>query len=206
MRTNKTRATIGPVLGLLFCAVACASCSSAVRQGTGSSYLIVDRLQAAAGSSTTSAMFGDILQSDVRTGGSVFEDPGQVTLRLAMKDVTALATGPTTNNDITVTRYHVRYTRSDGRSTQGVDVPYEFDGAVTGTVTADQAATLTFVIVRAQAKKEAPLAGLVDDGGSAKIISTIAEVTFYGNDQTGHAVAVTSKISINFADWEDPKQ
>ena len=44
-------------------------------------------------------------------------------LRLAMKDVTAGSTGPTTNNEITVTRYHVRDVRSDGRNTQGVDVP-----------------------------------------------------------------------------------
>ncbi len=47
-----------------------------------------------------------------------------------MKDPgsTASPSTPTSANFITVTRYHVKYVRTDGRNTQGVDVPYEFDG------------------------------------------------------------------------------
>jgi len=41
-------------------------------------------------------------------------------------------------------------------------------------------------------------------GGGALIISTIAEVTFYGHDQVGNQVSVTGTISVNFADWADP--
>ena len=36
------------------------------------------------------------------------------------------------------------------------------------------------------------------------VISTLADVTFYGQDQTGRAVSVTGTIGVNFADWADP--
>ena len=94
------------------------------------------------------------------------------------------------------------FVRSDGRNTQGVDVPYSFDGAVTGTISAVDT-SLSFVLVRAQAKLEAPLMALRNAGG-AMVISTIARVTFYGQDQAGNAVSVTASISVNFADWGDP--
>jgi hypothetical protein len=63
--------------------------------------------------------------------------------------------------------------------------------------------SLVFVLVRAQAKLEAPLMALRGAGGGL-IISTIAQVTFYGHDQAGNAVSVTGAISVNFADWGDP--
>jgi hypothetical protein len=81
-------------------------------------------------------------------------------------------------------------------------VPYSFDGAATGTIGAD-GSVLTFVLVRAQAKLEAPLRAL-RGGGGAIVISTMAEVTFYGADQNGNTVSVTGTISVNFADWGDP--
>ena len=111
-------------------------------------------------------------------------------------------TQPTAVNAITVTRYHIDFKRSDGRNTAGVDVPYSFDGGATGTFDAN-GGTLTFLLVRAQAKIEAPLKAL-RGGGGAIIISTIAEITFYGQDQNGNAVSVTGTLSVNFADWGDP--
>ena len=103
---------------------------------------------------------------------------------------------------ITVTRYHVDFRRTDGRATPGVDVPYPFDGAATGTFDANGGA-LTFALVRAQAKLEEPLKAL-RGGGGAILLSVIADVTFYGHDQNGNAVSVTGQISVNFADWGDP--
>lgn len=183
------------------------SCGSTATQGKASAYLVIDRLQAAAGAKAgDSAVFGDVLQSDVQTKGSIFEDPGQVTFRALMKDPGAdpkSPTTPTSYSQITVERYHVNFVRSDGRNVQGVDVPYAFDGAVTGTI-GDKAVTLAFVIVRAQAKAEAPLRALRGMGG-ALLISTIAEVSFYGHDQSGNAVTVAGRMSVNFADWADPE-
>ncbi len=183
-------------------------CGDKVLQGKGSSYLIVSLLEAAPGAQPQS--FATYLQSDVVTNvttnsvaiPTIYEDIGQVTLRLAMKDPTTII-GPTDTNTITIDRYHVDYVRSDGRNTQGVDVPYSFDGAATGTVGVTAGSTLTFVLVRAQAKSEAPLMALRNNGG-AQVISTLAQVTFYGRDQAGNTVSVSGTISINFADWGDP--
>ncbi len=169
-------------------------------QGKGSSYLVIDELAAASGA--TVGTFSTVLQSDVQTKGGVLEDLGKVTLHIAMKDVTVTTgTEPTANNVITVNRYRVDFARSDGRNTQGVDVPYSVDGAVTGTVTSS-ATSLVFSLVPVQRKLEAPLLALRNQGGAIAIM-TIANVTFYGYDQAGNAVSVTGSISVNFADWAD---
>jgi hypothetical protein len=202
------------LLAVLILSLAGGSCGKVVREGRSSSYLIVDMLTAASGAQP--ANFGNTLESDVVTNvkttvnntsvlvPTVYEDPGEVRLRMALKNVggaTSPAT-PTSNNEITVTSYRVVYRRADGRNTAGVDVPYPFDGAVTGTISSN-ATGLDFVLVRGQAKLEAPLMAMRGMGGSV-IMSTIAEVTFYGHDQVGNQVSVTGMISVNFADWGDP--
>jgi hypothetical protein len=177
-------------------------CSSHVREGQSPAYATIDSLLAASGQDQT---FQNTLASDVETKGAVYEDLGKVSMSLQLKDIgpAASPTAPTSNNFITYTRYHVQYRRSDGRNTQGVDVPYAFDGAATATVN-DSPTTFTFVLVRLQAKLEQPLVTLVGHGG-AEIISTIADVTFYGTDQAGNAVQTTGSISVNFADFADPQ-
>jgi hypothetical protein len=186
--------------------VATVSCGSTATEGKSGSYLVMDKLQAAPGAKAgDTAVYGDVLQSDVQTKGSIFEDPGLVTLHAAMKDPGADLTSPTKPTAfslITVDRYHVDFIRSDGRNVQGVDVPYSFDGAVTGTI-GDTSVALAFVLVRAQSKAEAPLMALRGLGGSL-LISTIAQVTLYGHDQAGNAVSIVGRISVNFADWADP--
>ena len=107
-----------------------------------------------------------------------------------MRDVTN-PNAPTTNNAITVNRYRVTFRRSDGRNTPGVDVPYAFDGAVTFTVAPGDSVSVPFVLVRVQAKLEAPLAHAARARRRRVVISTIADVTFYGHDQTGREVSVT---------------
>ena len=96
----------------------------------------------------------------------------------------------------------IAYARADGRNRPGVDVPHPFDGAFTVTVRAEGTASAGFVLVRLQAKAEPPLLALRNSDGLFAI-STIATVTFYGHDQTGRAVSVSGKISIEFADWAD---
>jgi len=178
-------------------------CGDLTRQGTASSYLIVSSLQAASGAEPGN--FGSTLNSDVITVvdgvSTIFNDLGQVTLRLAMKDAGATSpSAPTANNFITINRYHVRFIRADGRNVQGVDVPYSFDGAFTGTVT-DSELTAGFELVRHIAKTEAPLAAL---GRNVTIISTIAQITFYGRDQTGREVSVDGQMLVSFGNFGDP--
>ena len=192
----------GALGALCVLALAGAGCSETVRTGQSSAYMILERLEAAAGGAGSAATFTGILRSDVATEGSVFEDNGRVALRLALKDVTN-PTGPTTNNLITINRYRVDFRRTDGRNTPGVDVPYGFDGAIGVTVT-PEGQDAVFTLVRAQAKLEAPLVTL-RGGGGALVISSVADVTFFGKDQTGRDVTVTGSISVNFADWADPE-
>lgn len=208
-RTPRNLAPRGRVLactataGLLVSLLGAASCGEVVRQSRGSTYLIIDELAGKNGADD-SAVFETTMESDVQTNGGVFEDDGRIRVRLGLKDVTG-PTEPTSNQFVTITRYRVVYRRADGRSTPGVDVPYAFDGGSTFTVTSPQTpAVAIFTIVRAQAKLEPPLKNLAGLGG-AVLISTLADVTFYGRDQTGRDVNVTGTISINFADWADPR-
>jgi hypothetical protein len=187
---------LGRVTGLaavLSLTVLSAACGDLTRQGTASSYLIINSLQATSGTTGTP---GTTLQSDVRSDdGTIFSDSGVVVLQLAMKDPTS-TTGPTTANIITINRYRVRFTRADGRNTPGVDVPYGFDGAVTATVATST--SIPFELVRHVAKLEAPLEALARN---LVIISTIAEITFYGNDQTGREVSVTGQMLVSFGNF-----
>ena len=217
MRMSTTRfRTLVRAAALFVVVLPFGSCTQAqLDGGTASSYLIVTSLAAASGATPTN--FSGVLPSDVITNvkttlgddqvvfvPTVFEDLGQVSFDLALKDpgTTTSPTRPSSANFITINRYRVDYIRADGRNTPGVDVPYGFDGAVTLTVTGSGSAA-TFTLVRNQAKSEAPLAALAG-GGGAMVISTIARVTFYGTDQAGRAVTVTGQIGVNFADWGDP--
>jgi len=189
-------------------------CTKAQTQGVSPAYLIIDTLSAASGAKPSE--FGGTLSSDVLTyvkktvdGQStlvptVYADSATVKMRLGLKDPGSAQTptSPTTPNFITVTRYHVDFIRSDGRNTQGVDVPYSFDGGSTFTVS-DTGGSANFTIVRIQAKEEAPLQALIANGG-AQVISTIARITFFGTDQAGREVSIVGQISVNFADWGDP--
>jgi hypothetical protein len=187
----------------LAAAMLASGCGTQTREGQASSYLQLTSLEGAPG---TSGTFGSVLASDVLNVDpqtkttSIVADAGQATFTLALKDPGSSTSPnqPTPNNFITLTQYHVEYVRSDGRNVPGVDVPYAFDGAVT--VTVSGTATVSFTLVRIQAKQEAPLQALAFNGG-AQAISTIARVTFYGHDQTGREVSVTGNIEVNFADW-----
>ena len=184
--------------GLVAAALGLSACGSEYqRNGQASSYLIVQRLIM-----SNSGSGGTAFQSDVMSDeGSIFEDSAGVQLTAQLKDLSiASDIAPTANNWITVTRYRVTYRRSDGRNTPGVDVPYAFDGAATAIVKIGDTTEIPFVIVRIQAKLEQPLASLRGHGGAAAI-STIADITFFGHDQTGREVSVTGSTSVNFADW-----
>ena len=179
-----------------------ASCSTTSRAGQGSAYLVLNSLAGAKGGGSNANVYASSLPSDVVTlvpaltgTPTAFADSGQATLLLQMKD--AVET-PGPSQAVTLTQYHVKFTRSDGHNVQGVDVPYEFDGAIGATVSST--ATVSFTLVRVQAKQEAPLAALANNG---QVISTIAEVTFYGKDQVGNAVTVSGRINVDFSNWGD---
>ena len=191
------------IAGVVLCAGLVSGClNDQLTASRSSSLLVVERVGAARGG-TSDDPIPTLLQSDVSTRGAVFDDVARVTTRLALKDPGAAENPvtPTTSNFVTVTRYRVEYRRTDGRNMLSVDVPFPFDGGVTFTTVAG-IQTGEFVLVRASAKLEAPLRAL-RDGGGAIVINTIAEVTFYGHDQTGAEVTASGTIGINFSDWPD---
>jgi hypothetical protein len=192
-------------------AVASASCGS-VAQGTGPSLLIIDAFQGIRGN-TTPGQPSTTLTSDVITNvispapcssdtpcPTIFGDSGEATMRVVMKDAgSATPSSPSALNHITLERYHVRYVRADGRNTPGVDVPYEFDGALRVTIS-DAGTTFGFQLVRNQAKEEAPLISLRSSGA---IVTAIAQVTFYGRDQNGNEISILGELTINFGNFGD---
>jgi hypothetical protein len=183
-------------LVLAAASVAAASCGDVARAGRAPVFLVINLLTDGSGSS--------FLQSDVLTNGSVTNDAGSVTLTLAQKDVVGQGTlGPSSNNQVTITRYHVTYRRADGRNVQGVDVPYAFDGAATGTVPTSGTLKLGFELVRHVAKSESPLVQLANPSILTPVITTIADVTFYGQDLVGNEIQATGSIQVDFGNFAD---
>jgi hypothetical protein len=192
------------------------ACGEVARSGRSPAYLQLVRFDAASGAEPDE--FGGTLLSDVVTVievkrgeesffvDSFYNDIGRMEFRVGLKDP-GPASAPTAAsplNAITLNRYRVQYVRSDGRNTQGVDVPYTFDGAATITVPSAGTAVTTFDVVRHTAKLEAPLMALRGFGG-AQMINTIAQVTFWGSDQAGNEVTVSGNISISFGNFADPE-
>ena len=201
------------ILTVVSVAAAATSCGDVVRQGRAPVFLIIDQLTASRGGGTATA--SSFLLSDVLTivttpapcstdnpCATIFNDTGAATLRLSPKDIgpVGVPVTPSQNNEVTIRRVHVGYRRSDGRNIQGVDVPYAFDGAATGTVPAAGTLTLGFEMVRHTAKEESPLVQLQSNG---VIITTIADVTFYGTDKVGNDISVTGSIQVDFGNFGD---
>jgi hypothetical protein len=168
------------------------------RQGQGAQQLVVASILTAAGSGAVATNFvnGPLLSDVVDDDGTVFDDFGQASLRLVAKNPTGPA--PTALNDVLVTRFRVVYRRSDGRNTPGVDVPHGFDGAVNVTIPASGSVNAVFELVRHAAKLEAPLATLITN---PVVVTTIAEVTFFGRDLAGNEVSGIGNIQVNFANF-----
>jgi hypothetical protein len=195
--------------------LAVVACTKRQLEGDSPAYPVLDQLSASAGASPTS--FGGVLSSDVLTYvkkninnaqacvPTIFEDQGRATMHIQLKDPGSVAdpTYPSPANTITFNRYHVKYIRTDGRNVQGVDVPYEFDGGMSTSIVGGNISILQLVVVRAQAKQEAPLLALVGGGGRVSI-ATIAQITFYGTDAAGHAISISGNMDVIFSDWGDP--
>lgn len=189
------------------------ACGEVARTGRSPALLQIVALEGASGAEPDE--FGTQVFSDVLTlvkvtppGGTetlvptIFGDLGRVEFRIQPKDPSITEASPL--NAITLTQYRVVFRRADGRNTQGVDVPYAFDGGMTFTVPQSGSAIGFFSIVRHQAKNEPPLRNMAYNGG-AQMISTVAEVSFYGKDQAGNDVVATGMISVNFGDFGDPE-
>jgi hypothetical protein len=206
--------TLSRAIGIAALTAASVSCGSVVRDGTSAVYIVIDSLGGVRGAVTLGAAVNPLI-SDVLTNvtspapctttspcPTIFGDVGQAVMHLALKNTGTTASPASISqfNAITIERYHVEYTRADGRNTPGVDVPYGFDGAVTVTISSSSPSTFGFLLVRSVAKEEAPLVQLRT---SSQFLTVLAHVTFYGRDQTGNQATVAGTIQIEFANFGD---
>ena len=213
MYANRIKQSVG--LAAVVLATLTAGCGQYIRDGRSPSRVIITRLSASSGADPdklSEHLYSDVI-TVVRTTPpgtkteigvpTIFADNGSVAMIIVLKDqgTAGITAEPTLLNQVMITRYRVTYRRTDGRNTPGVDVPYPFEYGVTFTVPEKDIVTAGFELVRHTAKKEAPLAALTS---SPVIISTIADVTFYGKDLAGNDVSVTGSIGVDFGNFGDP--
>jgi len=199
MSTTTLLRTLKGTLAAALCGVTLTACADLARTGSGPSFLVVQSILATRGGGTV--VSGNGLESDVVTNGTALNDFGQATIRVELKNQVS-TTAPTAINSVTINRYRVRFRRTDGQNREGIDVPFSFEGASSTTIDAGGTGVVTFDLVRPQSKLEPPLRTLVGNGGLI-VISTIADITFYGFDQAGNDVTVTGSIDVRFADYGD---
>ncbi|MGD8539256.1 MAG: hypothetical protein PVI66_11125 [Candidatus Aminicenantes bacterium] len=199
MKTLKTLLKIMAILPVILLYIACNPLSDDTRSA---SILIVENLTG----SDLEGNTANFLQSDVifqdpedPESSTIYADPALVSFTAQLLDPASL-TGPSYLNDITVTRYVVSYIRADGRNTEGVDVPYSFEGNLSIVVPIDSMVEANFIIVREVAKLEPPLIGL-HEWRDAGVINCTAKVDFYGQDQVGNKVKATGYLTVYFANY-----
>jgi hypothetical protein len=211
MSTRNFVTVFARLTAAVLCLAVTAGCGGELlRTGRGPVYLTVVEMLAHNGAldEEESVLFSDVLTYVEQTVNgqqvkvpTVFSDTGVATIRVSMKNPTALSSDL---NSVTITRYRVDYRRSDGRNTPGSDVPYGFEAGTSATIGVDEEGEVPFDLVRHVAKQEPPLRNLVANGGQGFIYTT-AEVTFYGRDQNGNEIVITGFITVNFADFGDPE-
>jgi hypothetical protein len=175
-----------------------------------------------ANASTSSGQGGEI-RSDVLTNGSVFNDDAVVAVNVLRKNNNeTLSTSPVEH--VYLDRYEVVYFRTDGRSTEGVDVPYRITGPL-GNLRFHTAGpggggeieqTVNVTIVRHTAKLEPPLSNLRNIGITQPgdptapfvfpgqgIIYTVAEITIHGHTIQGDGLVAKGRVQVTFADFAD---
>jgi len=167
---------------------------------------------------------GGEIRSDVLTDGSVFNDDAAVAVNVLRKNNNGgLATSPVEH--VYLDRYEVLYFRTDGRNTEGVDVPFRITGPLGnlrfhtagpgGQGEVEQNVNIT--IVRHSAKLEPPLSNLrnvlITNPGQLTapfefpgqgIITTVAEITIHGHTIQGDGLEAKGRVQVTFADFADP--
>ncbi len=189
------------VLVLIIAALAMASCNSLENESTSGSLLQIisltgNDLQGNEGSTT--------VFSDVITNGGIINDNGVAEISVVPIDPFLTANEITPYMDVLVDQIDVKFERTDGRNTEGVDVPYSFSQPMNIVVSINKVVEVPFVLIRHVAKLEAPLLALREVPSQVFVLQLIAIVTIHGKDLGGHRVApVTGYISVwcaNFAD------
>jgi hypothetical protein len=143
---------------------------------------------------------GNVLASDVRlSSGTICPDVVVVSLAVRAKNPNSVDITPAQH--VIIQQYEVRYFRTDGRSNEGIDVPYRYAGPLPSEVDVATSGTspVTVQVVRSQAKLEPPLSNIT----GVQIVTMIAQITITGQTVAGQTVTATGQVQIDFADYGD---
>jgi hypothetical protein len=163
------------------------------------------------GTGATTGTASDFILSDI---SNFQNDNALLTVNVFRKNPTVASTSALEH--VRLERYEVRFTRSDGRNVEGVDVPFRTTGPLnlrfhtpTGTEEVEQ--QLAIVLVRQQAKIEPPLRNLVGVFGQPitalqfsgpGVITTTAEITLHAAQVvTGEGLTASARVPVIFADF-----
>ena len=186
------------ILAVLPSILALVACNPLEDESKSSTFLLVESMMGKDATGTAASF----LQSDViASTGTIYADIASATVRASYLDPAPILK-PSPYSDVILDRYIVSYSRSDGRSRQGIDVPYSFEGALTQVIKVGATATFSFIIVRDVSKMEPPLVGLATGMGDG-VIEMTAKVEFYGHDLTDNKVTATGYLAIFFANYAD---
>jgi hypothetical protein len=142
---------------------------------------------------------GAQLDSDVRNGEfSTFVCENEVDVELTVQNKNPNApTAPAST--VQLESYEVRYSRSDGRGVEGVDVPFRITGSLAATAEVGEELIVPIEVVRRQAKLEPPL----DNISQTTILTVSAQVTLFGKTISEKRVSAAARFQIDFADFGD---
>jgi len=191
------------IFGLIIVMLALSGCDSCSDVGTSGTMLQIVSLtgndQEGTDGSTT-------VFSDVITMGSIFNDNGVAEVIAVPVDVSLSGDDLTPYMDVLVDQIDVRFERTDGKNVEGVDVPYHFSQPLSMNVSFGETTKIPFVLIRHDAKLEAPLLALREFPSSEIVLQLVAIVTIHGKDLGGHRITpVTGYVSVWCANFADPE-
>ena len=142
---------------------------------------------------------GAQLDSDVRNGEfSTFVCENEVDVELTVQNKNPNAPSAPSST-VQLDSYEVRYSRSDGRGVEGVDVPFRITGNLAATVGVGDDLSVPIEVVRRQAKLEPPL----DNISQTTVLTVSAQVTLFGKTISENRVSAAARFQIDFADFGD---
>ena len=142
---------------------------------------------------------GAQLDSDVRNGeDSTFVCENEVDVALTVQNKNPNAPSAPSST-VQLESYEVKYSRSDGRGVEGVDVPFRITGSLASSVGVGDDVTVPIEVVRRQAKLEPPL----DNISQTTVLTVSAQVTLFGKTISENRVSAQARFQIDFADFGD---
>ncbi|MCK4761578.1 MAG: hypothetical protein KAW12_05210 [Candidatus Aminicenantes bacterium] len=183
---------------LLFILFSLTGCNKYENESLSGSRLIVMKLTASSpGGSLSSVAYSDVLTSS----DTVEEDFAAVTVAAELLTPDPLPEAIVTDyHSVVVKRIKVEYSRADGLSQQGRDVPYSFMQNVHQLIEIGKFGSIDFVLVQHTAKLESPLYEL---RFSPEVLRMEARITIYSQDMGGKWLEpVYGSLSVWFGNFD----